>query len=66
MPIIFNATEKAWECKDLTAEEEASLKTIATDIITDYFGEVIAKRAMEYAHPKRTLEDIPTENMGNA
>jgi len=66
MPIIFNAAEQAWECKDLTPEEEASLKIIATDVITDYFGEVVAQRIMKEVHVKRNLVDIPTDEMGTA
>lgn len=69
MPIIFNAEHNAWEPKDLTPEEETSLMRVATDVIVDYFGEVMAQRIMKQVHIERNqvdLKDIEPENMGTA
>lgn len=68
MPIHFNAAEQTWELKDATPEEEASLKQIALDVITDFFGDMVAQRMMQKydKEQKMNLANIEPENMGTA
>lgn len=69
MPIIFDKETDSWELKDPTPEEQASLMKIATESITDFFGEAVADQIMSKVRvgpASINLEDTPTDEMGNA
>jgi len=65
MPLIYNPELQGWECTEPTQEEQKALIDIAMNIIVDGLGEVVAKKIVQ-EYFGANLEQIPTEQMGNA
>jgi len=71
MPIVYSKETQSWELKDASTEEKEALTQIAIDVITDFFGEEMAKKIVDKVkivpvNQEIDLEEIDPEDMGTA
>lgn len=66
MPITFNQTAQAWELTNATEEEKTALLEVAKDFLIHEMGRELAQNIMTNLSQQGVLEQIPTEEMGNA